>query len=200
MTNATLKINGIDFANLSAKKKAELAAIFGVSVDDLSITVPKKKEINNLQMKDGSENIAIDKFSSEEFDINFLTEKELNNAKRTGLSPTTYAKYQEGEAIRKMMGKVRPPKAAGVISAAKQVHQILESYIDTINELMISKLTDKAFSKQMSLTYPLFIEIPANATDEQKKEMRMDGKHPRFSPRVWTFPQLEGLHDKQHLQ
>ena len=53
-------------------------------------------------------------------------------------------------------------------------------------------LMNKDFSKKMSLAYPLFKEIPNDASEEDKKEIRMDGKHARFSPRVWTFEQLPG--------
>ena len=190
MTNATIKINGVNFEALNADKKAALAAIFGVDVNSLSFSTPKKKETNNLQMKDGSETIAIDKFSGEEFDITQLSEEELANAKKTGLSPMTYAKMLEGEAIKKSMGKIRTVRTG--ISAAKQVHTIVEKYSDQINESVMLNLTNKDFSKKMSLAYPLFKEIPNDASEEIRKEIRMDGKHARFSPRVWTFEQLPG--------
>ena len=183
---ANINIKGI--ANLTDDQKAAIAATLGIDVNNLQISVPKKKEVNHLQMKEGSETIAIDRFSGEEFDITTLSEEELANAKKTGFSPTTYAKMLEGEAIKKSMGKTRPPRQG--ISAAKRVHAIVENYADMMNEQMMANLLNKDYARNMSLAYPLFIEIPADASDEQKKEMRMDGKHPRFSPREWTFAQL----------
>ena len=192
---ANINIKGINVANLSDEQKNAIAQALGVNVDDLKIVTPKKKEVNHLQMKEGSETIAIDRFSGEEFDITTLSEEELTNAKKTGLSPESFAKYQEGEAIRasikNLTGNSRGPRTG--ISAAQQVKDILNGYSNKVNESIMTILTDPVQSKNtMGLRYPLFLEIPTGASAEQKKEMRKDGKNNRFGSYEYTFEQLPG--------
>jgi len=187
-----IKINGVNVASLSDEQKANIAAILGIGVENIKIGVAKVKEVNNLQMKDGSENIAIDRFSGNEFDISQLSEEELANARKTGLSPVSFSKMQEGEAIRKTLkglSKARGPRNA--VSAGQKIRDIIDSYADKIDESAMAAFLDADKSKAlMKLRYPLFIEIPASATESQKKEMRKVNGDNRFLSTVYKFDKI----------
>ena len=188
-----INVKGVNFANLTDEQKAQMAAILGVSVDDIVAPATKKTEVNNLKMKEGSETIAIDAYSNEEFDISLLTEEELTNAKKTGLSPVSFAKYQEGEKIKALMknvsGKARAPRTGA--SAGEQVRAIVTAHADLIDESAMMMFMSKDESKKsMSLAYPLFIEIPSGASEAERKEMRKVKGANRFASQVWTFKNL----------
>ena len=183
-----INVKGINFANLTDEQKAQMAAILGVSVDNIVAPAVKKAEVNNLKMKEGSETIAIDAYSGEEFDISLLTEEELANAKKTSLSPVSFAKYQEGEKIKALMknvsGKTRAPRTGA--SAGEQVRAIVTAHADLINESAMMMFMNKDESKKsMSLAYPLFIEIPSGASEAERKEMRKVKGANRFASQVW---------------
>lgn len=184
-----LNIKGIDFTTLTDEQKQKMAQIFGVSID--AIEVKKAPTVNNLVMKSGSDTIAIDIYSKEEFDITTLTEEELLNAKRTGLSPTSFKRMQEGEAIKKVAGRTAARRTRQGVSAGEQIRQIVSTYKNQVTSAMMMKLMSEEYRRKMSLTIPLFKEIPQDATDEAKKAMRKDKHgHPRYSNVEYSFPQI----------
>lgn len=188
-----INVKGVNFANLTDEQKTQMAAILGVSVEDITAPKTKKVEVNNLKMKEDSETIAIDAYSGEEFDISLLSEEELANAKKTGLSPASYAKYQEGEKIKALMKgtKSRAPRTGA--SAASKVHVFVEGASSAIDESVMKILMDKdSCKKEFKLAYPLFIEIPAEASESERKEMRKVKGMNRFAPRIWNFENLPG--------
>ena len=191
MANVTLKVNGsnIDLAALSAEKQAALAAIFGEGVK-VEVATSKKKEVNRLQMKEGSETIAIDKFSGEEFDITQLSDEELANAKKTGLSPVSYSKYEEGQKIRDLLKstKVGTPRVRNAVSAAQQVKDAIKANASKVDDKVLATLVNADESKKLfGLHYPLLLEIPEGASDAEKKEMRKVNGNYRFASVVWNF-------------
>ena len=185
--NNIINIKGIV---LSAEQKNAVAELLGVSADLIKDNV-RTSTINNLTMKDGSDTIAIDKFSQEEFDISQLTEEELMNAKKTGLSPKTYNLMQIGLEIKAAAAKtsIRGPRNA--ISAGQQIRDIINGYADKMNDNAMTAFLDKDYSKKnMGLAYPLFIEIPANADDTVKKEIRKVKGANRFASTIYKFKNL----------
>ena len=179
-----INVKGVNFANLTDEQKAQMAAILGVSVDDIVAPATKKTEVNNLKMKEGSETIAIDAYSNEEFDISLLTEEELTNAKKTGLSPVSFAKYQEGEKIKALMknvsGKARAPRTGA--SAGEQVRAIVTAHADLIDESAMMMFMSKDESKKSM--------FPSGASEAERKEMRKVKGANRFASQVWTFKNL----------
>ena len=67
-------------------------------------------------------------------------------------------------------------------------------YADRIDDAQMTKLMDRDYClKNMSLHYPLFKEIPADATPEEIKEMCKDNKNKRrFGAKVYEFALLAG--------
>ena len=190
---SNVKISGIDINALSDAQKNEIAKIFGISADDIKIAPPKVSTVNHLQMKDGSDTIAIDRYNQKEFDITLLTEEELNNAKQTGLSPETYNLMQIGMEIKKSAAKTMTRGPRTGISAGSQARNIIAAFVNKITPDIMDKLIDKDYNKKMSLSYPLFVEIPNEADDAVRKEIRYDKKnHPRYSNTVYTFPNVPG--------
>ena len=188
--NNVITIKGIN--NLSDAQKQAIADLMQVDVS-LIQDVKKASTVNHLQMKDGSDTIAIDKFSQEEFDITQLTEDELMNAKKTGLSPKSYEMMQIGLEIKKSVGRISTRGVRTGISAGQQIRDIVNQYVDKIDNKAIALLTDKDYSKKnMSLAYPLFIRIPDNADDTIKKEIRKVKGANRFASTVYKFKNADG--------
>lgn len=186
MTNINIK--GIDFAALSDAQKAQIATILGVDIAAIEVKESKKKEVNNLQMVDAF--TAIDAYSGEQFDISLLTEEELIESKRTGLSPESLRKMNEGLKIKEMMkGKISTPRGPrNAVSAAQQIIAVVEANVDKITTKVMNVLTSKEESKKLfKLAYPLFLLIPENATEAEKKEMRKVNGSNRFAKREWNI-------------
>ena len=190
---ADLQVKGVDFSKLTDEQKEHMAAILNIDITAITAAAAtKKKEVNNLVMKEGSETIAIDAFSGEEFDISQLSEDVLTRVKKTGLSPESLAKLEEAEKIKALMkGKTINRGPRNAVSAGEQIRQIVAENSSKITAEMMQILTDKEESRKLfSLAYPLFIEIPANASESDKKEMRKVKGASRFSAKVWQFDNI----------
>ena len=189
---ANLKIKGINPELLTEEQKANLIKLLGIKPEDITEAKTPTKEVNNLVMKEGSETIAIDPYSNQEFDISQLNEEDLKKVKKTGMSLKSLAKLDEAEKIKALMkGKTINRGPRNAVSAGEQIRQIIAENSSKITAEMMNVLTDKEESRKLfSLAYPLFIEIPANASESGKKEMRKVKGAPRFSAKVWKFDNI----------
>ena len=186
---AGLKIKGINPESLTEEQKAHLIQILGIKPEDITEAKSTTKEVNNLVMKEGSETIAIDPYSGEEFDISQLSDEDLKKVKKTGMSLESLAKLEEAEKIKALMkGKTINRGPRNAVSAAQQVMMAIENNQHKITSEVMKILTDISESKKLfKLAYPLFIEIPSGASDTDKKEMRKVKGANRFGKREWLI-------------
>lgn len=181
-------INNLNANQLTVEQKQQLATLLNINIDN--ICTINTSEVNNLIMKDNS-SIAIDPFSREEFDISLLSDTELKIAKKTGLSPKSFALVQEAEAIKQAAHKFKATRNRAPISAGARARNVINAYKNQMNAAFMKKLLNQDFCRDnFSLYYPLFISVSSNADAITKKDKRYVKGHPRYSPTEYRFDNI----------
>lgn len=181
-------INNLNADQLTIEQKQKLATLLNINIDSICTIV--KPEVNNLIMKNDS-SIAIDPFSHEEFDISLLSDAELKIAKKTGLSPKSFALVQEAEAIKQAAHKFKATHNRASISAGARVRNVINAYKNQMNVAFMKKLMNQDFCREnFSLYYSLFIAVSSNADAVAKKDKRYVKGHPRYSPTEYRFDNI----------
>ena len=106
---------------------------------------------------------------------------DIKNAKKL-LAKVNRLKVQKKAAIKEK--EIKTP------SAAMQVQAIIQHYADNITPGIMAAFTQKEFCKEyFGIRYPLFVEIPNNASDEDIKKLRHpnEDKNARYAASIWQF-------------
>ena len=109
---------------------------------------------------------------------------DIKNAKKL-LAKVNRLKEQKKVAVEEK--KFKAP------SAAAQVAAIVSNYSDNITSGIMAAFTQKEFCKEyFGIRYPLFVEIPSGASNEDIKKLRHpnEDKNARYSTEVWTFKNI----------
>lgn len=194
-----LNIKGINLAALSAKDRLKLEAkLSEIMHRPITLTADDTKTSNMGVLTDrldihGNYTCA---HCNTVVNFNDLSDEDQAYAKKYAVCPECIKKIKIAEAIQAITPKrtvIREGDSAATI--AKNCIQLHKS---EITEAIMQLLTDKEYCrKNMKIRYPLFIEIPANASADIIKEMSFDltGKR-RFAAIKYIFPQIP---NKQYL-
>lgn len=185
-TNIIFKGNG----NFSEEQKIQMAAIFGISVEELNkrMTVQTVKEkLGKLEGQLNEAGIYICPVCGRETNYNELNEEAQAKARKSGICPNCQraVDYIGANKIRVSSGT----KTKNAVSAAEAVKSAIVPHLDDLTEEMLQQFTDAQFcKKELKTAYPLFVRLPENCTKEQKNAMRKpDGKNARFGAVEYSF-------------
>ena len=118
--------------------------------------------------------------------LNAIDEKEVIAAKKL-LAKVASLKQQRKEAQK--VPVIKKP------SIFQQIQELIERYSPQFYPETMWMFLDKNFSKEFFGTrYPLFVEIPQNASESDKRNLKYpnEDKNPRYATKEFEFVNLPG--------